>query len=304
MGIKRVVSTDFWTDSKVVDMFSPEDKLFMLYLLTNPRASLLGIYPLSARIAAFEIGYSVEAIKVLLDRFENKYGIILYSNETQEVAVLNWLKYSVMKGGKPVMDCLESDVKSVKNKNLLTAVLENLKGKESLNITVKAFVDKYVDKYVDKCADQYSITDIDNTNMDMDMDMGMGMDMVYRGRNADVTSTNRNEIEDTCKTASSSACPYQEIVDNFNTICVSLPKVKVLNSKRKQAIKLRWNELKQNKDTFIEVFKKVEESTFLKGENKMNWAASFDWLMGSGNIAKVLEGNYDDRAAKKSKYLF
>lgn len=171
MAIKRVVSTDFWTDNKVVDMFSPEDKLFMLYLLTNPHASLLGIYPLSARIAAFEIGYSVEAIKVLLERFERKYGIISYSNATQEVAVLNWLKHSVMKGGKPVMDCLENDIKNVKDKNLLATVLENLQSEESLNLTVKAFVDKYVGIY--------STNNIDSTN---NMDMVMDMDMEYRPR--------------------------------------------------------------------------------------------------------------------------
>ena len=44
MGIKRVVDVDFWNDEKVMDLFTPEDKLFFLYLLTNPHTTQLGIY--------------------------------------------------------------------------------------------------------------------------------------------------------------------------------------------------------------------------------------------------------------------
>ena len=48
MGIKRVIDTSFWTDGKV-DEFSPEDKYFMLYLLTNPFSKQLGIYEISVK---------------------------------------------------------------------------------------------------------------------------------------------------------------------------------------------------------------------------------------------------------------
>jgi hypothetical protein len=41
--IKRIVSTGFWTDDKVLDM-TPDEKLFMLYLITNPHSTQLGIY--------------------------------------------------------------------------------------------------------------------------------------------------------------------------------------------------------------------------------------------------------------------
>ena len=35
MGIKRIVDVQFWNDDKVLEYFSPEDKLFMLYLMTR-----------------------------------------------------------------------------------------------------------------------------------------------------------------------------------------------------------------------------------------------------------------------------
>lgn len=177
MAVKRVVSTDFWTDNKVVDMFSPEDKLFMLYLLTNPHASLLGIYPFSIKVAAFEIGFSPEAVKVLLERFINKYNIVCYSEKTQEIAVLNWLKHSVMKGGKPVMDCLETDIKKVKEKDLIAKVFDCIKHEEVLIPTVREFVDKY--------SSQFNINNIKNNNFNINknINMDMDMDMELRGRN-------------------------------------------------------------------------------------------------------------------------
>lgn len=40
---------------------------------------------------------------------------------------------------------------------------------------------------------------------------------------------------------------------------------------------------------------KINESSFLKGQNKKNWIITFDWFVRPNNFAKVLEGNYEDR---------
>ena len=144
--VKRVVNTRFWDDDKVINEFSPEDKYFMLYLLTNKHTTQLGIYTLVPKQAAFELGYSVEAVLVLLDRFEHKYGIIQYSKETSEVAVRNYLFHSVIKGGKPVMDCLLKEEKDVIDRSLLWFVLNGLERKrqilpKKMNETVLAYMD-------------------------------------------------------------------------------------------------------------------------------------------------------------------
>lgn len=145
MGIKRIVDTAFWTDGKVDD-FSPEDKYFMLYLLTNPFTKQLGIYEISIKQAAFQMGYSVDAFNVLLDRFENKYKMIRFSRETNEIAIINFLRHSVMKGGKPVEDCIKKEMTLVKNKELIDFVFSRLHGREGLNETVKKIVDAYIDE--------------------------------------------------------------------------------------------------------------------------------------------------------------
>ena len=143
MGIKRVVDTGFWTDGKV-DEFSPEDKYFLLYLLTNPFSTQLGIYEISIKQVAFQMGYSMEAVRVLIDRFENKYGIILFSEETNEIAIKNYLRHSIVKGGKPVEDCLWKEIQSVKNKRLVSQVFQHISGFDGLNSTVKKIIYDFV----------------------------------------------------------------------------------------------------------------------------------------------------------------
>ena len=145
-NIKRVVNTQFWDDDKIVNIFSPEDKYFFLYLLTNKHTTQLGVYGLVPKQAAFELGYSIEAVLVLLDRFETKYEMIRYSKDTYEVAVKNYLFHSVVKGGKPVMDCLLSEEKDVINKELLWYILDGLENKrqkqpKKMNNTVLEYME-------------------------------------------------------------------------------------------------------------------------------------------------------------------
>ncbi len=143
MGYKRIVDTDFWTDGKV-DEFSPEDKYFMLYLLTCPFTSMLGIFEISIKQAAFHLGYTQDTIHVLLDRFENKYHMILYSPKTSEIAIKNFLRHTIIKGGKPIADCLWRDIRKVKNKALIDAVFDHVIQYRDLNPTVMRVMSDYV----------------------------------------------------------------------------------------------------------------------------------------------------------------
>ena len=142
MAIKRVISTSFWTDDKVIDLFSPDDKLFMLYLLTNPHSTQLGIYAINKRLMSFEIGYEINTIAILLERFEKTYKMICISEETNEIAILNFLKHSIISGGKPVEDLLIKEAKAVKNIELIRKVYLHLKGCQEINETVKSFFKK------------------------------------------------------------------------------------------------------------------------------------------------------------------
>lgn len=94
MAIYRSIQLSFWTDSKVVDDFTPEDRYFYLYLMTNPHTNLIGCYEVSVRQIASETGYSQDVVERLLDRMENIHEVIRYSRDTKEVLIMNWGKYN------------------------------------------------------------------------------------------------------------------------------------------------------------------------------------------------------------------
>lgn len=158
MAIKRIVSTEFWTDKKVVEQFTPEDKLFFLYLLTNPHTTQLGIYPFIPKVAAFEIGYSKDAVLSLIERFE-RYEIIMFSTSSGEIAVKNYLKHSIVKGGTPVYDLLVKEANLVKDKSLLRFILSA--NSDSLNDTVRKFIND-----MEKDNENEKENDNDNDNED------------------------------------------------------------------------------------------------------------------------------------------
>ncbi len=86
---------------------------------------------------------------------------------------------------------------------------------------------------------------------------------------------------------------YQEIISMYNDTCVSFPKVTKLSENRKKAIRARLKVY--TPDDFKKMFEMAEGSSFLKGANSRNWSATFDWLINDSNMAKVLDGNYQDR---------
>ena len=106
------------------------------------------------------------------------------------------------------------------------------------------------------------------------------------------------EIELEIKIEKEKKINYQLIADMYNATCVSFPKLTKLSDKRKKAIKARLNTYKV--EDFQKLFEMAEESSFLKGKNKRNWAATFDWLITDANMAKVLDGNYSGGSSSKT----
>ena len=94
MAVYRNIQTTFWTDAKVADEFTPEDKFFYLYLFTNPHTNLCGCYEISKKQMSWETGYSIDTIDRLLDRFVQVHGVILFNQTTKELLILNWHKYN------------------------------------------------------------------------------------------------------------------------------------------------------------------------------------------------------------------
>lgn len=111
----------------------------------------------------------------------------------------------------------------------------------------------------------------------------------------EVSKKANHKKEETEKNAPTS----QEIVDAYNETCVSLPRVAKITDKRKRALKKISS--KFSMEDIRTVFKKAQESSFLNGSTDKWSGATFDWLVKEDNVVKVLEGNYDDKNAKRKK---
>jgi hypothetical protein len=89
MANNRYINTNFWKDGYVIDL-DPSEKLLFLYLLTNPRANIAGVYEISLREMAFDTGFDVEMVKKVMSRFERDDKAYF---EVGYVVIKNFIKH-------------------------------------------------------------------------------------------------------------------------------------------------------------------------------------------------------------------
>ena len=89
--------------------------------------------------------------------------------------------------------------------------------------------------------------------------------------------------------------PVEEVVNYYNTICVSFPKLTKVTPKRQSAVRTMLKSF--TVDESKQAFELAEKSDFLSGRKKTDkhstWRCGFDWLINPNNMVKVLEGNYN-----------
>lgn len=129
-------------------------------------------------------------------------------------------------------------------------------------------------------------------NYGNDVSKMLPRDKSIENRDRDKEIENRDRVSSNGKTVT----PYADIVNLYNSICLSYPKVTTISDRRKQALKARLN--KYTLDDFKKMFELAEASDFLKGSNNRDWSANFDWLIKDSNMAKVLDGNYNNYTRK------
>lgn len=133
MAIYRNIRPTFWTDTKVADDFTAEDKYFMLYCLTNPYVNIIGCYEISIKQMANDLGYSKDSVESLLKRFAEHHKTIEYNTATKELWVKNWHKYNWTaspKIDKPILAAIQS----VKCDKFREAIIELYNSRDTVSI--------------------------------------------------------------------------------------------------------------------------------------------------------------------------
>lgn len=87
---------------------------------------------------AFLTGISANKVAMLMDKLENEYHMIKYNKNTHEIAIVHWAKYNMNKlGGKPIIDCISSELKRVEDVSLLKIILADITREEIKNLFLK-----------------------------------------------------------------------------------------------------------------------------------------------------------------------
>lgn len=119
----------------------------------------------------------------------------------------------------------------------------------------------------------------------------------------EITTETTTEIKrDLCTTLTKKQ--LEQVIEEWNKLGLQQLKRINPNTTRHKMLKARINEY--SFDEILQAIKKVNESDFLKGQNKSGWTIFFDWLIKPNNFIKVLEGNYskggDGDKEPESKY--
>lgn len=130
MSKLRSLSTAFWSDPFIEEL-SPSEKLLFIYLITNEKTNMLGIYESSIKKISFETGIPSNTITEALKKFEIN-GKVKYSNNY--VILVNFMKHqnfnpNMMKSAIDVYNNLPNELK---DNDIKVDKSDHLKGFETL----------------------------------------------------------------------------------------------------------------------------------------------------------------------------
>lgn len=100
---------------------------------------------------------------------------------------------------------------------------------------------------------------------------------------ADVTAPNGA----VCRTGD-----VRRVVEAWNSLGIN-PIMKITGSSTRGGM-LRARISEYGVDAVVNAIAQINDSNFLKGQNKSGWTVSFDWFVRPNNFLKVMEGRYSD----------
>lgn len=116
MAIFRKIHVSFWSDAYVSEL-NDKTKLFYLYLLTNERTTQLGVYEITKKQMAYDLGYSISVITDMINKIQAD-GKIRFNDNTSEIALKNWNRYNHNPSIK-VQSLVDKEIIRIKDKALI-----------------------------------------------------------------------------------------------------------------------------------------------------------------------------------------
>ena len=119
MANYRQIHTQIWTDNWFLEL-APDEKLLFIYLFSNDKSSLSGIYEIHDKLISFETGMKMSRINTILNKFADSGKV--YAQDGL-IWIVNMKKYHTYKN-ESVKTRIEMDIKALpdcelKNKFLI-----------------------------------------------------------------------------------------------------------------------------------------------------------------------------------------
>lgn len=165
MAKYRNIHVSFWTDRKISEEFTAEERFLFLYLLTNPLTNMCGCYEIGYKAMSDDTGLTVAKVKQVVKSLMD-HKVISYNETTGEVLLVNWYRYNWTDSDK-IKRLIASEVETIKTKQYREYLNEKLNGKDTLSIgyryPIKNTFSLYVsDSVTDTVIDSNTVKDTDS----------------------------------------------------------------------------------------------------------------------------------------------
>jgi hypothetical protein len=105
----RQIKADFWDDNYIIDLKKTE-KLLFLYLFTNPKVNLSGIYELPDRTICYTLDLTLDELKKIKDKFQKDDKYYFYQGW---VFISNFSSHNIYSSAKPVIYSFIKDFNNI-----------------------------------------------------------------------------------------------------------------------------------------------------------------------------------------------
>lgn len=275
------ISPTIWRSRKFKALDDNDDaRLFYLYLHTCPHGNSVGCFWLPRGYIQADLGWSDTRIDTCI-RALCKGVLIRWNDAENVVQIVDFLAHSPIHNDKHAVgsarlalqlpDC---DVKA----HIINELREN-----------------------DRCKKIPELMACDTPN-DTPMDTGIPTETeteTEKEKEVSDDTSKKDPPEETGNLEIPLALDRREpalAVKAWNEMAKrrKLPSVQVLTDPRRKKLTARLTEI-GGLDGWSTAMAKIEASRFLLGENDSGWTATFDFLMQPSSMAKLMEGNYDNR---------
>ena len=255
---------------------------------------MLGVYKGSHRRSMFDTGLTLEQIEHGLQAFGKEKIVI----DGDFIFLRNFIKNQCKVSSK-VVECMREEFKNIDSDCIRNAIASDYPDNFlALQDTLSENKNTLSENGGYPISESEYPTDIQELEQEHKQELEPKQEQVQEQglSNGHGKSTRDTDIPN---------CPHQEIIKLYHEILPASPHVQVWNDSERRMLATRWKESKdrQNLSWWRGYFERVKASQFLSGRvtptnGRRVFIASLEWLVRPSNMAKVLNGQYDDYSAR------